>query len=159
VPPFVAPVGVFVDESLAKVRRFIKICGFQTVQLHGGETKEFCQKLNLPVIKVIRMKEKTTALAYQGFNVAAFLLDRYNQKAAGGTGESISLSWALKAVQQLPVPVILAGGLTPDSVSRAIQTAQPFGVDVASGVESRPGIKDSRKVSLFILRAKKALQA
>ena len=156
VPPSVTPVGVFVNDPLSKVNRLVRYCGFQVVQLHGDENKSYCQKLKVPVIKAVRMRKSSTHLAYRGFDVAAFLLDRYNQKLAGGTGERISLQWAAKAVQQLPAPVLLAGGLTPDSVLRAVRKARPFGVDVASGVEVRPGIKDPQKVSLFIRRAKKA---
>jgi phosphoribosylanthranilate isomerase len=157
VPPAVTPVGVFVNEPLAKVRRLAKYCGFQAVQLHGDESEEYCQKLELPVLKAVRMRTKGTPRAYRGFSVAAFLLDSYNRKKVGGTGAAFNLNWASQAVRRLPAPVLLAGGLTPKNVSRAVRKARPFGVDVASGVESRPGVKDPRKVSLFIRRAKKAL--
>ena len=157
VPSLVIPVGVFVNEPIAKVKRLAKFCGFQAVQLHGDESEEYCQKLELPVVKTVRMRTKGTPRAYRGFSVAAFLLDSYNRKKVGGTGESFNLAWAPRAVRQLPAPVLLAGGLTPGNVSRAVRKARPFGVDVASGVESRPGIKDPQKVSLFIRRAKKAL--
>jgi phosphoribosylanthranilate isomerase len=178
VPPLVTPVGVFVDEPLSKVKRLIKLCGFQAVQLHGHETASYCEKLEVPVIKAIRMKNPATYKAFKGFRVAAFLLDSYNKNVPGGTGKVYPWTWARKAAQQLPAPVLISGGLNPENVTRAIRSSQAFGVDVASGVENklsprsqrrgaanlgprleapvRPGLKDPRKVSLFIQRAKKA---
>ncbi|HVM33328.1 MAG TPA: phosphoribosylanthranilate isomerase [bacterium] len=159
VPPFVTPVGVFVDEPLAKLKALIKYCGFQAVQLHGDEKADFAQALGLPVIKALRMKNANSPRLYRDFRVAAFLLDRYNKDKRGGTGETFDWKWARQASASLPAPVLLAGGLTPENVVKAVQTARPFGVDVASGVEILPGRKDPRKVSQFIRRAKKAVQA
>jgi phosphoribosylanthranilate isomerase len=159
VPPFVTPVGVFVNEPLSRVKALIKYCGFQAVQLHGEENEGFCGAIPVPVLKAIRMKSKLTPRAYRGFHIAAFLLDHYNKDIRGGTGGRFDWKWARKSLSQLPAPVLLAGGLTPDNVARAIQTARPFGVDVASGVEILPGRKDPLKVSQFIRRAKKAVQA
>ncbi len=156
VPPLVTPVGVFVNEALSSVKRLIKLCGFQVVQLHGDESAAYCQKLDVPVIKVIRMKNPSTYASFKGFRVAAFLLDSYNKNVPGGTGKGYSYSWAWKAVQKLPAPVLIAGGLTSDNVLAAISLSHAFGVDVASGVEIRPGFKDPRKVSLFVRRARKA---
>ncbi len=156
VPPLVTPVGVFVNEALSRVNKLIKLCGFQAVQLHGDETASYCEKIPVPVIKVIRMKNPDVYKAFEGFRVAAYLLDSYNKKVPGGTGQNFQFQWARKAVQQLPAPVLLAGGLTSDNVQKAIRLSHAFGVDVASGVEIRPGFKDPRKVSLFILKAKKA---
>ena len=159
VPSSVTPVGVFVDEPLARVKRLIKLCGFQTVQLHGKESAAYCEKLEVPVIKAIRMKNKTSYLPFKGFRVEAFLLDSYNKNIPGGTGQSFQFPWARKAALALPAPVLLAGGLTSDNVQRAIRSSGAFGVDVSSGVEIRPGLKDSREVSLFIRQAKKAFKA
>jgi phosphoribosylanthranilate isomerase len=156
VPPLVTPIGVFVNEALSKVKKLVKFCGFQVVQLHGDETKSYCQKIDVPVIKVIRMKKAGAYKAFRGFQVAAFLLDSYNKNIPGGTGKSFQLSWARKAVQELSAPVLIAGGLTSDNVQRAIRLSNAFGVDVASGVETRSGFKDPRKVSLFIRKAKNA---
>jgi len=159
VPPVLTPVGVFVNEKISRVKRLIKLCGFQAVQLHGKEKKSYCQSLPVPVIKVIRMKDASTYKAFGGFQVAAFLLDSYNKNIPGGTGKSFQFQWARKAVQELPAPVLISGGLTSDNVQKAIRASRAFGVDVASGVESRPGVKDPRKVSLFIRRAKKAFHS
>jgi len=158
VPLFVVPVGVFVNEPLDKVRRLAKFCGFQAIQLHGEEDDDYCRKLGLPVLKAIRMETATTYRAYRGFSVAGFLLDRYNRQNIGGTGEVFDWGWASKAVTRLPAPVLLAGGLRPDNVVRAVRIVRPFGVDVASGVEALPGVKDPQKVSLFISRAKRAFR-
>ncbi len=156
VPPSIVPVGVFVNEALSKVKKLIKLCGFQAVQLHGEETASYCGKINVPVIKAIRMKNSGAFKEFRSFRVAAFLLDSYNKNIPGGTGQSFNFSWARKAVHMLPAPVLIAGGLTSDNVQKAIRSSRAFGVDVASGVEVRPGLKDPRKVSLFIRRAKNA---
>ncbi len=156
VPPLVTPVGVFVNEALSRVKQLIKLCGFQAVQLHGDEKETYCRQIEVPVIKVIRMKSPGAYRAFGGFQVAAYLLDSYNKNIPGGTGKSFQYPWARKAVQELPAPVLLAGGLTSDNVQRAIRQSNAFGVDVSSGVEIRPGLKDPRLVSLFIRKAKKA---
>ena len=156
VPPRLVPVGVFVNEPFSTVKKLIKLCGFQAVQLHGEEDKGYCEKLDVPVIKVIRMKNAGTYRAFKGFHVAAFLLDSYNKTMPGGTGKGFPFSWARKAVLELPAPVLIAGGLTSGNVQRAIRASHAFGVDVSSGVETRPGVKDPREVSLFIRKAKKA---
>ena len=159
VPPSVTPVGVFVNESLSRVKALVKYCGFQAAQLHGEENEAFCEALPFPVLKAVRMKNDQTPARYRAFRIAAFLLDRYNKDKRGGTGEAFDWKWARKAVAELPAPVLLAGGLTPENVARAIRTARPFGVDVSSGVEILPGQKDPQKVSRFIRRTKKAFQA
>ena len=158
VPPFVVSVGVFVDEPLARAKKLIKFCGFQTVQLHGKESGSYCEKLEVPVIKAIRMKNKTSYIPFKTFRVEAFLLDSYNKNIPGGTGQRFQPQWAKKAGENLPAPVLLAGGLTSDNVQRAIRSSRAFGVDVSSGVEVRPGRKDPRKVSKFIRQAKKAFK-
>lgn len=158
-PPLVTPVGVFVNEALSTVKKLIKLCGFQAVQLHGDETADYCRQIKVPVLKVIRMKSPAIYRGFGGFQVAAFLLDSYNKNKPGGTGKSFQYQWARKAVQGLPAPVLIAGGLTSDNVQKAIRLSNAFGVDVASGVETRPGFKDPRQVSLFIRKAKEAFLA
>ncbi len=154
VPPLVTPIGVFVDEPINKVVRLVKYCGFHAAQLHGSERADYCDKLDFPVIKAIRMKTKKSYIPFRGYRVSAFLLDSYNEKTPGGTGQSFQARWSAEAIKCLPKPVILAGGLTPDNVQQAIRDSHAFGVDVSSGVEIYPGRKDPRKVSAFIRRAK-----
>jgi phosphoribosylanthranilate isomerase len=158
VPPWLTPVGVLVNEPLAKAKRLIKYCGFQVIQLHGDETSAYCEELHVPVIKAIRMKSQTTHRAYKKYKVAAYLLDSFHKGVRGGTGESFSPAWAKKAVLELPEPVLLAGGLNPDNVQKAIRASHVFGVDVSSGVEIKPGVKDPRKVLQFVRNAKKAFK-
>jgi phosphoribosylanthranilate isomerase len=157
-PPTVTPVGVFVNERSSRVKQLVKRCGFQAVQLHGEEGKAYCEGMPVPVIKAVRMKTPSAYRAFKAFRVAAYLLDSYNKKTPGGTGKRFRSLWARKAVKELPAPVLLSGGLTPENVQNAIRLSRAFGVDVASGVESRPGIKDPRKIFLFVSRANKAFR-
>jgi phosphoribosylanthranilate isomerase len=156
VPPWVTPVGVLVNEPLAKAKKLIKYCGFQVVQLHGDETSAYCEQIYVPVIKVIRMKNPATYKAFKKYKVAAYLLDSFHKGVRGGTGKSFQPSWAKKAVLELPAPVLLAGGLNAENVFKTIRAAKVFGVDVSSGVEVSHGIKDPKKVVAFIRNAKKA---
>jgi phosphoribosylanthranilate isomerase len=159
VPPYLIPVGVLVNEPLARAQKLIKSCGFQAIQLHGDESEAYCASLHIPVIKVIRMKDAKTHLKYKKYKVAAFLLDAYHKGVRGGTGKGFSSAWAKKAVRDLQAPVLLAGGLKPETVARNIKATKAFGVDVASGVESGPGIKDKKKVVRFVREAKKAFKS
>ena len=155
VPAGTLKVGVFVDEPASHVTRIARECGFDLVQLHGDETALQCAATDLPVLKAIRMRNVKTPNRYASYPVAGLLLDRYNPKFHGGTGLSFDWSWA-RAAGRLRMPILLAGGLRPDNVAKAIRAARPFGVDTASGVEVRPGIKDRRLISLFVHRAKAA---
>ena len=158
VPSYLTPVGVLVNEPLARAKRLIKYCGFQVIQLHGDETSAYCEQLHVPVIKVIRMKNQTTHRVYKKYKVAAFLLDSFHKGVRGGTGKTFSPAWAKKAVFELTQPVLLAGGLNPENVQKAIRASKVFGVDVSSGVELKPGIKDPKKVMKFVANAKKAFK-
>jgi phosphoribosylanthranilate isomerase len=152
-PPFVTTVGLFVDVTLAMVNDVATRCGLDRIQLHGHETPAFCNRVTQPVIKAFRLKNAESLGQLSGYRVSAYLLDTYVEGALpGGTG--MSFPWALAAQAKAYGPIILAGGLTPDNVAIAIAQTCPYGVDVSSGVESAPGIKDHRKVRAFITRAK-----
>jgi phosphoribosylanthranilate isomerase len=155
-PPFVTTVGLFVDATLDTVDETVARCGLDRVQLHGRETPEFCRQITRPVIKAIRIKDAESLTHVPDYKVSAYLLDAYVEGALpGGTGTSFS--WEL-AVQAMPYgPVILAGGLTPENIKIAIAQIRPYGVDVSSGVERAPGVKDHQKVCQFIARAKGAV--
>ncbi|ADH85157.1 phosphoribosylanthranilate isomerase [Desulfurivibrio alkaliphilus] len=143
-PPFVDAVGVFVNEEVEVVREIAQYCGLTMLQLHGDEEPEFCRAMPLRVIKAIRVGEHSLPAdlsPYRGC-VSAFLLDTYQQGVAGGTGQSFD--WQLVARLAPPAPVVLAGGLTPDNVGEAIARVRPFAVDFNSGLETAPGLKDSR---------------
>jgi phosphoribosylanthranilate isomerase len=156
-PPFVTTVGLFVDVALDTLNETTARCGLDRIQLHGRETPEFCRRVTRPVIKAFRIRNAESLAHLSGYHVSALLLDAYVEGALpGGTG--VSFSWEL-ATQAKPYgPVILAGGLTPENVAAAIAQIRPYGVDVSSGVERTPGIKDHQKLREFIARAKAAAQ-
>lgn len=156
-PPFLPTVGVFVDEKPSEIENVINYVGLNIIQLHGSETPEECN-LSRKVIKAIRVKDLTDLeplIKYRG--VSAFLLDTYSPYIAGGTGQTFNWDIAIEAKKF--GRIILAGGLTPENVEEAIKWVQPYGVDVAGGVEgTEKGIKDHKKLRLFIERARNALR-
>ncbi len=151
-PPFVVPVGVFVNEEIKIVCDLMDTCGLGLAQLHGDETAMYCQELGRPVLKALRLKDRSSFLAlaeYQGRGgVRGFVLDAFSEQAYGGTGQVVD--WGLASEAARAATVILAGGLTPDNVGQAIRVVQPYGVDVSSGVEAAPGKKDHEKVWAFL---------
>jgi phosphoribosylanthranilate isomerase len=155
-PPFILPVGVFVNEESKVVRDLMDACGFALAQLHGGESAAYCQDLGRPVLKALRLKDRAAFLALAEFqgraNVRGFVLDAFSDQGYGGTG--LTVDWNLAAEAARAAPVLLAGGLTPENVGAAIKVVHPYGVDVSSGVEVRPGKKDPAKVASFIAAAR-----
>lgn len=155
-PPFVLPVGVFVNEDLKTVRDLMDGCGLALAQLHGDETAAYCEALGRPALKAIRLRDRGTFLAmaeYKGrAQVRGFVVDASSDTLYGGTGRVAD--WDLAAEAAKASLVLLAGGLTPENVTEAIQKVRPYGVDVSSGVESRPGKKDHTKIRAFINAAK-----
>ena len=155
-PPFVLPVGVFVNEDIKVVRDLMDDCGLVIPQLHGDEAVAYCDLLGRPVLKAIRLKDRGSLLSlaeYKGRSrVRGFVLDAFSAVSYGGTGQVTD--WGLAAEAARSAPVILAGGLTPENVAEAIQRVRPYGVDVSSGVESHPGKKDHEKIRAFIKAAK-----
>jgi phosphoribosylanthranilate isomerase len=151
-PPLVTPVGVFVNEDQQVVRKLMDDCGLALAQLHGNESVTYCQELSRPILKALRVKDRSTFLALAEFRgragVRGFLLDAFSDQAFGGTGQVID--WQLAAEAAKAASILLAGGLTPDNVEKAIQAVRPYGVDVSSGVERGPGQKDHDKVRAFI---------
>lgn len=155
-PPFVLPVGVFVNEDIKVVRDLMDSCGLALAQLHGEEPAMYCEQLGRPVLKAIRLRDMGSFLAmaeYKGrAGVRGFILDAYADTAYGGTGQTTD--WSLAAEAAKTAPILLAGGLTSANVEEAIRNVRPYGVDVSSGVESAPGKKDHAKVRAFITAAK-----
>lgn len=151
-PPFVLPVGVFVNETAERVRTLMDECGFTLVQLHGDESALYCQNLGRPTLKAVRLKDRGAFLALAEFhgraNVRGFLIDAFSDQGYGGTGQTAD--WGLAQEAARSTPIILAGGLSPANVAEAIQIVRPYGVDVSSGVEKSPGKKDPDKVKAFI---------
>ncbi len=155
-PPFVSKVGVFVDETAEKINRIADACRLDTIQLHGDESPAFCRKLRRRVVKAIRLRNAQSLELLPRYEVDGFLLDAYAEKIPGGTG--LTCDWRLAQRARKFGPVILAGGLNPGNVEDAVNQVQPYGVDVCSGVEKSPGIKDRVKVRDFILAARKAMR-
>lgn len=150
-PPFVQRVGVVVDAGDAELELWRKASPFDLWQLHGQESPEFCRGLKGRGFRVVKalgfpLREKILPESYP---VAAFLLDKASPRH-GGTGESFDWTLGSAFARAAGKPCILSGGLTPENVVQAIQTMQPYAVDVCSGVEAQPGRKDRRKVEEFI---------
>ena len=155
-PPFVLPIGVFVNEEAKAVRDIVDECGLVLAQIHGDETADFCETLRRPVIRGIRLRDRNTFLAmaeYKGrARIRGFVLDAFSQDLYGGTGKTADWELAKEAAQSFSF--FLAGGLTPDNAQEAIRKVSPYGVDVNSGVESSPGKKDPAKIQAFIQAVK-----
>ena len=153
-PPFVRTVGVFVDEDPEFVRHIATFCGFDWVQLHGNESPEYCHALHLRLLKAIRVRDRQSIENMAAYKecVAGFVLDTYVKGQHGGTGKTFD--WALVKEAKKYGPVILSGGLTPEDVRQAIKLVGPHGVDVSSGVESAPGVKDHEKIRRFVAEAR-----
>ncbi|MBX3234951.1 MAG: phosphoribosylanthranilate isomerase [Nitrospiraceae bacterium] len=155
-PPFVIPVGVFVNEDAKVVRDVMDDCGLALAQLHGDEPATYCELLGRPALKAIRLKDRRSFLALAEFKgraqVRGFVVDAFSPDAYGGTGQVTD--WSLAAEAAAAAPVLLAGGLTPENVAQAIRQVRPYGVDVSSGVEASPGRKDHGKVRAFLAAAR-----
>ena len=147
-PPFVTTVGVFVSKDAAKIRAITDRCRLDVVQLHADVPPEFCRALNGRVIKAVRVKDESSLSILSDYDVNAFLLDTYIKGKMGGTGQVFDWDLAMKA--KTYGQIIVAGGLNPDNVAQAVCRVNPYGVDVGSGVESRPGRKDPHKIRDFI---------
>lgn len=152
-PPFITSVGVFVDEKPEEVRRIMELAAIDVVQFHGHEAPDACL-IGGRVIKAIRIKELSDLEPLKHYRVSAFLLDTYSPQSFGGTGQTFNWDIAVEAKQF--GRVILAGGLGPDSIEKAVRRVRPYAVDVSSGVEESKGKKDYAKMRLFIERAKGA---
>ena len=152
-PPFVCKVGVFVNSELDQVRETMSFCNLDLAQLHGNEDPDYCAALFPRAIKVFTASSLPSDQELHLYRVAAFMLDK--DKRDTTHNPDMRRLWQLALEIRRHGPVILAGGLTPESVSQAIETAHPYAVDVSSGVEASPGKKDHDKVRAFITAAKK----
>jgi phosphoribosylanthranilate isomerase len=153
VPPGLTTVGVFVDESPEVIRRVAREVGLSAVQLHGDEMPSDARDLGVPVLRAIALDgfERARELWPAG---TTWLLDAIDPTRRGGTGQQVD--WGRAADVAVRARVILAGGLTPQNVADAIARVRPYGVDVSSGVEESPGVKDFVKVSRFLASAREA---
>jgi phosphoribosylanthranilate isomerase len=147
-PPFIVPIGIFVNDKEDRIREIVSMACIQGVQLHGDETPEFCQRFGSRVIKAFQVKNKASLERMSHYRVSAYLLDSYKEGMRGGTGTTFD--WHLAVVAKTFGRVILAGGLTPDNVVEAVKLVQPYGVDVCGGIEKEKGNKDHMLMKKFI---------
>jgi phosphoribosylanthranilate isomerase len=147
-------VGVFVDAGLDAIRELQASTGVRCVQLHGDESPELLASLLPHAYKAVRVKDEGSVADARRYGGEHILLDAYVPGEQGGTGHTFR--WELAVPLAHERRVTLAGGLRPENVAAAIHAVRPFCVDVASGVESRPGVKDHAAVRAFIIAAKSA---
>jgi phosphoribosylanthranilate isomerase len=151
-------VGVFVNPTLAQLAVAAEDESLTMVQLHGDEGPAFCReaarRTGCKVIKGLPVRSAADILGAETYRTDYHLLDAYRPGMPGGTGESFD--WELLAGRRSEVPLILAGGLTPENVADGVVAARPFAVDVASGVEAEPGVKDHELMAAFLDRAQTA---
>lgn len=149
-PPFLSCVGVFVNEpDPCQVEETARSVGLHAIQLHGDETPEYCRQIgSLPVVKAFRTGIDFSEEEPAAYSVQAILLDGFQKGCFGGTGQHCD--WQTAAALAKRFPVILSGGLTSANVQDAIRQVKPWAVDVCSGVETRPGIKNAEMIQRFM---------
>jgi phosphoribosylanthranilate isomerase len=152
VPSQVGKVALFVNEPKKNINRIIDGQSFSGVQFHGEESAEYCRGWALKVIKAFRVRDRESLAGIDGFPADHYLVDSW-APGYGGSGAPFPWKWleGLNADR-----LILAGGLDAGNVAEAIRLVRPYGVDVCTGVEARPGIKDHEKLKAFIAAAKSA---
>jgi phosphoribosylanthranilate isomerase len=143
--------GVFVNQPLDEIERLADLIGLTMVQLHGDEgpafANEVARRTGAKVIKAQQVRLAADVVAVQAFHTNFHLLDTFHEGLRGGTGETFE--WSMLSRRRSDVPLLLSGGLNPDNVAAAIEAVEPWGVDVASGIESAPGVKDHDKMRAF----------
>lgn len=150
-PPFVSLVGLFVDPSESEVGAVLDAVHLDALQFHGDERADFCEQFGVPYVKAVRVRPDVDPLVevFAHPRAAAILLDAWDPRLKGGTGKEIDWSVAREVVEKSPLPVILAGGLRAENAAQAIREVAPWALDLSSGVESGPGIKDPAKLKAF----------
>ena len=143
-PPFVTPVGVFVNETRDAVSRAIERSGVRSLQFHGEESPEETTGYPLPVVKSFRVGDDFDPAAIARYALPAYLLDASVRGMYGGTGRTFDWRKAVEASRF--GRIILGGGITPENAAEAVRAVHPYAIDVSSGVEASPGIKDSRRM-------------
>ncbi len=153
-PPFVSKVGVFVNEKISALEEIACEAGTDTIQLHGSETPEYCRSVPFPVIKAFSVKPTSDLDTLSEYDVQGFLLDTWKDGLRGGTGSTFDWNIAIKACSKYK-NIILAGGLGPSNIAEALESVSPYAVDVNSGVEISPGVKNPLKLRDVITLVKK----
>lgn len=155
-PPFVSTVGVFVNEKPETVKEVCQYTKLSLIQLHGDESPDYCREMPLRVIKAFGIDDNfnfNVLAGYDNANVTAFLLDKHSPELVGGTGQTFD--WNLVKNAKAYGRIILAGGITPFNVENALKEAEPFAIDVNSGVEILPGEKNRVKLRELIEKVKR----
>ena len=152
-PPFVSKVGVFVNEDPNIAIEASRAAGVDVVQLHGDETPEYCAGFPMPVIKVFSVGADFDPSVMRRYAAAGYLLDTWDPKRRGGSGNTFDWSIAAKACGMYDT-VILSGGLNPSNVRDAVEAVHPYAVDLNSGVEISPGVKDHDKIKAAVSAVK-----
>lgn len=151
-PPTVTAIGVFVNQPVDEIAQVAATAGIATIQLHGDEPPDYAATLEWPVWRAMSLASAANgALASWPLDIT-IVLDAHDPVRRGGTGQPIDWTRAAEVARRRRV--VLAGGLTPENVQHAIATVRPFGVDVSSGVEEAPGVKNFDKVARFLERAR-----
>ena len=156
-PSSTQAVGIFVDTPVEEIRHVARDVGLRVVQLHGSESPEMCAELarDFEIIKALRMDDRFDAQRASVYPMCTILLDTYDGRMAGGTGDIGDWEVA-RTTKKFASRLILAGGLSPENVAQAIATVNPDGVDVCSSVESAPGVKDPGRIQQFVAAARNA---
>jgi len=150
-PAEISRVAVLVNPGLDEALQLLETDVFDGLQLHGEESREFCESLTAhhkPVLKALRLKNVELLQRIHDYPVFGFLIDSHREGAFGGTGERFE--WTLLKQADLNKPLIVAGGLTPENVADAVRELRPYAVDVASGIENANGGKDRKKMQDFV---------
>jgi phosphoribosylanthranilate isomerase len=153
-PASVATVGVFVNQSVDGIAVTMQRTGLRMVQLHGDEPSSYADALSWPILRSVTLDAAQLLLDAWPAETT-FLVDADDLERRGGTGQAVD--WARAATLARLRWTVLAGGLTPENVEAAIAAVQPYGVDVSSGVEAAPGLKDAKKIKRFLANAQQAM--
>lgn len=154
VPSSILKVGVFVNEPEQNVKDIAVELGLDYLQFHGDETPSYCEQFATPYWKAFRLKDEKTLELMRKYACDYYLVDSFTAQVYGGSG--VTANWDLAREAKKVGKIILAGGLTPENVAEAIRTVLPDGVDVASGVEEKPGRKDAAKLERFITNVRES---
>jgi phosphoribosylanthranilate isomerase len=158
-PESIKKVGVFVDESAARVRMIADACGLDVLQFHGQEASTYLKRFKgYRVMKAVRVKNAASLKRAKASTADHLLFDAFDPKAMGGTGKVFDWD-LLSEINKIKKPVFISGGLSADNVTALLERIRPFGVDVSSGVEKSPGKKDVRKMKRFIKTVRQATRS
>jgi phosphoribosylanthranilate isomerase len=153
-PQALCTVGVFVNLAAAEVLQIAELCGLDFIQLHGGETGEYCRRFPRErLIKALSFRSEEEFSSIADYPVKAFLVDAHDPVRFGGTGKTCD--WNLARKVAALHPLVLAGGLGEENIASALETVRPLAVDISSGVEVQPGKKDHEKIRSVIAAVKK----